>query len=142
MQQPRDREIGTLHWFVGLWALPILAFVLAKARFPTRVGLLTGVSLGAIVSPASLGLYALIHANAFLALLGLVGLMLSLFHGAPGYHLALRLGVVPAATVVEGGHALWVELLNGVVWSSAYGTAGSVLDWLRGGDTGRGLASD
>ena len=121
-----------MFWHLSLWLLPILAFLWARVRFPARVGLITGVCLGAIISPASVGLYSLFYTNAFLALLGMVGLMLSLFHGEPGYELAIRLGVVPPATVIQGSDALWVALLNGIVWSGVYGTAGSLLDWLRG----------
>ena len=118
-------------WYLYLWVIPLLAAFWARARFPASVGLTTGVCFGAIVSPASLGLYSLFYTNGFLALFGLVGLVLSMIHSAPGYHLAMSLGVVPPGMVVEGVHRLLVEILNGLVWSSAYGTLGFLFDRVR-----------
>jgi hypothetical protein len=93
--------------------------------------LITGVSLGLIVSPAASGLYGLYFLGPLVAPIGMIGLVLSLFHGVAGYKLAVWLGLVEPAVVVEGFRHVYVELLNAVVWSTAYGTVGWITDCVR-----------
>jgi hypothetical protein len=114
-----------------LWAVPVTAALLTRRYAPSRVWRNTGIALGLVVSPASLGLYALFFVGPVLGLLGLVGLPLHLFHGWPGYELAVKLGMVPSRTVVEGWSHVPIELLNAIVWAGIYGLAGVLIDRVR-----------
>jgi hypothetical protein len=62
----------------------------------------TGVAFGLVAAPASLGLYGLYFIGPIAALLGMLGLVLTLFHGSPGYNLAVALGLMPSHTVTSG----------------------------------------
>ena len=90
----------------------------------------TGFAFGLVVAPASLGLYALFYVGPLVAVLGMLGLPLALFHGWPGHNLALALGLIPP-TVVTGISRLTVEALNAVVWSFVYGALGWFIDVWR-----------
>ena len=118
-------------WLIALWAIPVAAFLWARRNARERLWQITGLAFGAVVSPAATGLYGLYFLGPLTALLGLIALPLSMFHGEPGYNLALRLGLVQPRTTVEGIPGLYVELLNGVLWAAIYGSLGSLIDRLR-----------
>ncbi len=118
-------------WLNALWALPILTFLVCRHHVSRRVFGLTGASVGLVVAPASLGLYGLYFVGPLAALLGLLGLVLVLFHGRPGYELAIRIGVVPPATVVRGVEHVYIAILNAGVWSIVYGVIGHSIDRIR-----------
>ena len=63
-----------------------------------------------------------------LAAVGILGLVLALFHGAPGYYLAVMLGLVPPREVVHGIENVYIESLNSVIWAIIYGVIGYTLD--------------
>jgi hypothetical protein len=108
-----------------LWAVPVCAAVLTRRHAPSRVWRNTGVALGVVVSPATLGLYALFFVGPVLGLVGLIGLPLHLLHGWPGYELAIRLNFIPSHTVIEGWMHAPVELLNAIIWAGVYGVGGA-----------------
>ena len=119
-----------------LFALLVLAFVpilvwrYARSHAPRHGWLATGASLGVVISPLSLGLYSTFFLGPFGLPTGMVGLVSVLFHGAPGFHLAQWLELVPHG-VVSGKSHVYVELLNGVIWAVSYGLVGFVADWFR-----------
>ena len=123
-----------------LAAVPVLAWRIARRRAPSHIWAIVGATFGFVVSPFSLGLYATYFAGVLYT--GLLGLASMLFHGAPGYHAALWLGLVPPGEVVSGLGHVYVELLNGMIWAVAYGLLGAIVDWLRTRGIARKLTSD
>jgi hypothetical protein len=124
---------------LSLWLFPLAVFVVGRRRAPAHIWCATGVSFGLIASPASMGLYGLYwiagllaawigRAAMGIAFIGIGGVMLAMFHGAPGFHLATALGLRDASTVVHGVEQIYIEAINAVVWSLVYGTAGFALD--------------
>ena len=85
-----------------LAAVPIFAYWFAHKRYPSRAFLITGIALGLIISPLNLGLYATFFIPYVGLVPGMFGLMLTMFHSAPGYGLAIALVIIPAGQVVEG----------------------------------------
>jgi len=114
-----------------LWLVPIAALAASARLAPTWVGRATGIALGAVVAPAFFGLYGLYFVNPVVGLIGLIAFPFAMLHGAPGYDLALALGVVPPHTVVAGIQHVYVEALNGAVWASFYGLLGWLVDFMR-----------
>jgi len=93
-----------------------------------RTWLVTGAAFGLVVSPLSLGLYSTFFASPIGLPSGMLGLVSSLFHGAPGYEAAVWLGLVSSREVVSGVGLVYIELLNGVFWAIVYGLLGFVVD--------------
>jgi hypothetical protein len=52
----------------------------------------TGVGLGLVVSPLSMGLYATYFLGPLGIVTGMIGLVSVMFHGAPGFHIMKILG--------------------------------------------------
>lgn len=117
-----------LSLLLCLWAVPVGTFVWARKRAPRALWRCTGFSLGLVVAPATAGLYGLYFAGPLLALVGLIGLPLAMFHGEPGFELATALGLREPRTVVRGIEHLYIGMLNAIVWSIAYGGLGWLLD--------------
>ena len=114
-----------------LWLVPISVAVVSRRRASVHFWRNTGIAFGLVVAPATLGLYGLYFLGPIAALLGIVGLPLALLHGAPGYDLAVSLGLVPSHTVVEGMMYLPIEAINSAVWSIVYGAVGWGVDAFR-----------
>lgn len=111
--------------------VPIAAYVWAKKHAPQRRNAILGSSLGLVASPLSLGLYATYFLGPFGVVTGMAGLLLVLWHIAPGYYICTTLGFVSAGTIVEGTSQLVVEVSNGIVWGAIYGLLGHGLDRWR-----------
>ncbi len=111
-----------------LWLIPVVVAVISRRYARPSLWRNTGIAFGLVVSPATLGLYALYFLGPIAALLGIVALPLHLLHGSPGYELAVRFGLVPSHTVVEGFMHLPIEAINGVIWSIVYGLVGWGID--------------
>ena len=122
-----------MPFLIFLWLVPVAALLLSRRLAPSFLWRITGVCFGAVVSPASLGLYSLYFVGpaAALFVLGMLGLLLMLLHGTPGYYLAILLGFVPAGTVVDGRLNMYIELPNAIIWGTAYGSLGWVIDLIR-----------
>ena len=114
-----------------LWLLPIFTFRWARRHAPAKLWRFTGFVFGAVVNPAAMGLYGLYFLGPITALLGILGLVLTMFHGDPGYNLAIQFGLVKPRTVVVGIQHFYIALLDGVVWSIIYGVSGWIVDWFR-----------
>ena len=113
-----------------LWSLPLALYFWARRESPQKVWQYTGAGFGFIVAPASMGLYGFFFLSPFTAPLGILGLLLVLTHGEPGYKLAIALNLVEPATVVRGVQHVYTEALAGLVWAPVYGVIGFSLDWL------------
>ena len=110
--------------------VPVAAYRYARRRHPSHVFLISGIALGAVVSPLSLGLYATFFVPYIGLVPGILGLWSSLFHGEPGFRLAHYLGIIPPG-VVEGSSRLYLAAIDGVIWASVYGIGGWVVDAFR-----------
>ena len=127
-------------WLIAgfaLWIVPVFTYRYARRIGSSHVCCVTGIALGAVASVASLGTYGLYWLAGFIGLIGLplaavgiVGLILTLFHGAPGYYLAVMLELVPPREVLHGIKNVYIEVLNSVIWAVAYGTIGYALDFV------------
>jgi hypothetical protein len=115
---------------VALVLVPIAAWLYARRFMPQYSATATGVGLGLIVSPLSLGLYATYFLSPLGIVTGMIGLLSVLFHGAPGFHITRFLGLVPGG-VIEGVGHLYVETANALVWAVVYGAFGWVIDRVR-----------
>lgn len=114
---------------ICLVAIPYAVYRWAKANWPTRTGVLTGASVGLVVTPVSHGIHFLGYLLPFIGmLLGLIGGALWLFHGAPGYQLSLVFGFQEPGVVVQGFGSIWVEVLSSLFWSLVYAIVGFILD--------------
>jgi hypothetical protein len=117
-----------------LWSVPLAVAVLSRRLTPTHLWRNTGIAFGLVVSPASLGLYSLYYVGPIAAVFGMLGLVLVLLHGPPGYKLAVAFGLVPSHAVVTGVASIPVELLNAIIWSVVYGSGGWLIDrWRQNG---------
>jgi hypothetical protein len=114
---------------VLLIAIPYLVYRWAKMNRPTRTGVLTGATFGLVVSPVSLGLYLLGFLVPLIGMLpGLVGLVLTMFHGAPAYQLSILFGFLERGVVVKGTRYVGLLLLDGMFWGVTYGLVGFIFD--------------
>ena len=111
--------------------VPISGYFYAKANKPERKGLITGIALGSIISPFSMGLYATFYIPIIGLVPGLIGLVSSLFHGSLGYNIAIWLGLHKDRTVVDFPDNISIEVINGIVWAFIYGLLGFGVDLLR-----------
>jgi hypothetical protein len=113
-----------------LAAIPYMVYLWTRANRPRQIGLFTGVTLGLVVSPVSSGLYLLGFLLPLIGLIpALVGGMLAMFHGVPGYQLSIFLGIQEPGVVVEGYYAeIWIQALSAVFWGVTYGIVGLILD--------------
>jgi hypothetical protein len=114
-----------------LIALPILAYLVASRYYANHVYLATGIGFGLVAAPFSLALYGTFYIPYIGLPTGLVGLLSSMVHSAPGFHLAQWLGLVSFEEVISKPDNSWYTILNAFVWASAYGSLGWFSDWLR-----------
>jgi hypothetical protein len=54
-----------------------------------------------------------------------------MFHSAPGYDLAIALGIIPSHQVVKVVGHLYLAAIDAVFWAAVYGGLGSIIDWVR-----------
>jgi len=124
-------------WLVALfafWIVPVLAYRRTRRSIPSHKYCITGMALGFVVSAASWGTYALFWVSGDFGLIalplgaiGIVGLVLLMIHGTPGFLLATALGL-RSGGVVHGIERVYIEVLNAIVWAIVYGSIGYLLD--------------
>ncbi|MDH5735509.1 MAG: hypothetical protein OEY87_05235 [Gammaproteobacteria bacterium] len=110
-----------------LWLIPILTWLTTREKSQIMKSTIRGISFGLIVSPASMGLYALYFIGPISAIFGMPGLVLTLLHQPPGYNLAIMFNLIPSHTVVTGSEYIPIALINAFFWGAAYGALG--LTW-------------
>ena len=111
--------------------LPIAAYRMVRKKQPRHLWSVTGLTFGLVAAPVSLGLYAMFFVPYVGLVPGMIGLPLSLFHGAPGFEIATVLGLRDARTVVSGNEHLVIELINALFWGVVYGVLGFGIDKYR-----------
>lgn len=107
---------------------PIGMYYFGKRYYPKKLWLITGVSFGLIASPFSRGLYGFYFMSFLGFIPGIVGLILSMWHGGPGFKILGLLEMREPGTVVNNMQRLQMEMINAVVWGILYGIAGSAVD--------------
>jgi hypothetical protein len=113
--------------------VPVAAYRVARQKQPTYLWSVTGLSFGLVAAPVSLGLYAMFYVPYVGFVPGMIGLPLSLFHGAPGFEIATVLGLRAARTVASGNEHLEIWLINALFWGVVYGALGFGIDRYRKG---------
>lgn len=114
-----------------LCAVPVIAYFATRRRAPQRTWTISGAAFGAVVSPLALGLYSLYFLSSWGFIPGMLGLVLTLVHGWPGFRIATLSGVVSSGVVNGTSSSLAIELINGLVWAAFYGLIGLMVDRAR-----------
>lgn len=117
---------------ISLILLPILTYRWARMHMPAYKVTALGISFGLIAAPFSLGLFSTFFLHPVGIVTGFPGLVLFMFHGSPGYHISIQLGLIPSHTVMgSGSNSLLVAVVNGVIWAIIYGLLGYAIDKYR-----------
>lgn len=119
------------YLLAALILVPVLVYAAAKRLGTEHTAGIVGVAFGAIVSPWAAGLYTFYFASPWGLIPGMVGLVLELIHGVPGFKIALYLGLVPRGVVSGFRSEVIIESINGLFWAMVYGLVGSIMDRLR-----------
>jgi len=107
-----------------LWLIPLGTWMMTKNMISPYRSAVRGVTLGLVVSPASLGLYGFYFVGPVAAILGMLGLVLVQFHGMAGYELAVLFNIIQSNTVVANTDKISIEILSCIFWSLTYGFLG------------------
>ena len=113
-----------------LWLVPIAVWLTTREKSQLFKSTIRGVSIGLVVSPASLGLYGFYFVGPLAAILGMLGLVLS-FHSFVGYEVAISFNLIPSHTVITGTERLPIEIINAVFWAVVYGLLGLFIGYLK-----------
>ena len=114
-----------------LWLIPVIAWFLTRDKSQITKSTIRGISFGLVVSPASMGLYSLYYVGPIAALFGMLGLILSMVHQPVGYNLAIILNLIPSHTVITGSERLPIEIINTILWATAYGSLGLLWGYFK-----------
>ncbi len=98
--------------------ISIVAYKWSKSHRPEYKVTILGLSFGAIVSPFSMGLYATFFISFLGLVTGMLGLAMSMFHGALGYEIAKLLDLFPSQTVTTQSDGAIIHIINGFVWAA------------------------
>jgi hypothetical protein len=124
-----------------LLLLPFAVYRFAKRVRPNRRWTAAGISFGLIIAPASLGLYGLYFVSSLGFLPGMLGLILTLVHGVPGWEIGSALGLFDSYSVVDWKENMVIDLINGACWAVVYGALGYLIDRWREAKGGPGASS-
>ena len=114
-----------------LVAIPIVAYKWAKSHHPEYKTTILGLSFGTIVAPFSMGLYATFFIHPIGLVTGILGLVMVMFHGSPGYQIAIQLELIPSGVVTTESSNIIITIINGFVWGTIYGVLGYFIDKYR-----------
>lgn len=111
-----------------LLVIPFSAYYLAKKYHPEKLWRITGISFGMVVAPVSLCLLKYAYVPIVGKLLGFVGLLFNLIHGAPGYFMVVGMGFQEPGMALSFSELTLINLVNGILWSVHYGLVGYNFD--------------
>lgn len=120
-----------LPWLTLLIILPIGAYYWSKRKRPEKKYFMAFLVLGLIIGPLSLGLYSTSYLGPAGMVTGMIGLISTMFHGAPGYQISLNIGLISPAVTVKGNSQVFVVFVNGLFWAVVYGAIGHGIDRFR-----------
>ena len=116
----------------ALILIPFFAYRIARHKTPQYKFCIAGASFGTIVSPFGMGLYSWFFLSPWALVPGVLGLVLTLIHGSPGFQLAIKFGLARGIEVASSTtQQLIIEIINAVVWSIVYGLLGYAVDFFR-----------
>lgn len=112
--------------------IPFIAYKFARIYITDYIFCISGIAFGVIVTPFSLGLYSWFHVSSLGLIPGMVGLILSIIHGSPGFYLATAFGVINGVDVISSVYGYTVVLVfNIIIWVFIYGLLGYGVDCYR-----------
>jgi len=111
--------------------IPIVFYKWARSHRPDYKITILGISFGAIVAPFSMGLYATFFIPYIGFPTGMLGLIMVMFHGSPGYQIAIQLEAIPSGVVATGSSTVIIAIINCFVWGAIYGALGFFIDKYR-----------
>ena len=126
-----------------MWALPLLVIIIPIGVLLLKIGAkqgwrwrIFGVVVGITIMPISFGIStAAYHAPiSFVGMtMDILGMLSSIFHGAPGYQLGVWFGLFSGNEVTAHGIKHYYSLfLGAVVWAMLYGALGYFIDMKKG----------
>ncbi|MFC1523174.1 hypothetical protein ACFL6N_00140 [Thermodesulfobacteriota bacterium] len=111
-----------------LAAVPIGGYFWSRKSRQEWLWTITGVCFGLVVAPLGLGFMDLSGLPIIGKLFGLIGMLLNLVHGLPGFIIAVAHGIhAPGEVLSVSGHVM-VSAINGVAWAFFYGVLGFTFD--------------
>ena len=111
--------------------IPITSYKWAKSHRPEYKFTILGISLGTIAAPFSLGLYATFFIPIIGLPTGILGLVMVMFHGDPGFQVAVQQELIPPGVVTGNSSRVIIALINAFIWGAAYGAIGYLVDKYR-----------
>ncbi|MDG4474975.1 hypothetical protein [Thiovibrio frasassiensis] len=111
-----------------LGIVPLCCCHLGKLNRLSLKWMLTGISIGMVVAPVSLGLAQWIHVAGVGKMIGAVGVLLNIIHGPIGYLMATFAGIIEPGVVLTSPELFMVNVLSGLFWCSLYGSLGYNID--------------
>ena len=87
-----------------------------------------GIAFGLVIAPVSFGLIQMTYIPFIGKLLGLVGVIANLTHGAIGYICLLGSGVLETSTLITATQLVMINVVNGVLFAGIYGLIGYAID--------------
>lgn len=87
-----------------------------------------GIAFGMVIAPVSFALIQMTYIPLIGKLLGLVGVIANLTHGAVGYICLLGSGVLETNTLITATQLVMINAVNGVLFACIYGLIGYAID--------------
>ena len=116
------------QWLIFLAIIPLSSLHLTKNFNLKNRWMWNGIAFGLVVAPVSFGLLQMTYIPIFGKFIGLIGLIGNLIHGSVGYICLLGSGLLDLNTMMTGPQLCLVNLVNGVIFSYAYGIIGHSMD--------------
>ncbi len=116
------------HWLIFLAIVPLSCLYLTKKMQTKNRFMWNGIAFGMVIAPVSFALIQMTYIPLIGKLLGLVGVIANLTHGAVGYICLLGSGVLETNTLITATQLVMINAVNGVLFACIYGLIGYAID--------------
>jgi len=116
------------QWLIFLAIVPLSCFYLTRKMQTKNRFMWNGIAFGMVIAPVSFGLIKMAYIPYLGKLLGLVGVLANLTHGAIGYICLLGSGILETTTVITAIQLVMINIVNGVLFAYIYGLIGYAID--------------